>query len=93
MRLNATCIILMSVSWAIAMRPVMSQDDTKDAAFGPFEAVEVQCMKHADAIYVFTVKANSSETPKRLDGIRGPSPSSGPVARMAGRGPAFLCWA
>jgi len=45
----------------------MSQDDTKDAAVGPFEAVEVQCMKHADAIYVFTVKANSSETPNQKD--------------------------
>ena len=67
MRLNATCIILMSVSWATAIRPVMSQDDSKDAAFGPFEAAEVQCMKHADAIYVFTVKANSPETPNQKD--------------------------
>jgi hypothetical protein len=67
MRLNATCIILTSISWAIAMRPVTSQDDTKDAGFGAFEAVEVQCMKHVDAIYVFTVKANSSETPDQKD--------------------------
>jgi hypothetical protein len=67
MRLNANWFILMSVSWLIAMRPVVSQDDTKDAAFGPFEAREVQCMRHADAIYVFTVKANSSEMPNQKD--------------------------
>jgi hypothetical protein len=66
-RLNATCVTLMFVCWAIAVRPVISQDSARDAGLGPFSATEVQFMKHAEAVYVFSVKANSSKNPESKD--------------------------
>jgi hypothetical protein len=63
MSLNRTSIILLFVGCAIAITPAISQDDTKDAGFGPFGAAEVQCMKQAEAVYVFSVQLDSSELP------------------------------
>jgi len=61
--LNATWSTLLFVGCAIAVTPIIAQDDTQDAGFGPFEAAEVQCMKHAETVYVFSVQLDSSETP------------------------------
>jgi hypothetical protein len=47
--------------------PAPSQDGTADPGLGPFEAPEVQFMKHAEAVYVFSVKADSPETPNQKD--------------------------
>ena len=65
MSLNATWITLLLVGCATAITPIIGQGDTKDAGFGPFGAAEVQCMKHAEAVYVFSVQLDSSETPNQ----------------------------
>ena len=57
-------IPLVFVTCAVAIPPIIAQDDSKDAGFGPFGAAEVQCMKHAEGVYVFSVQLDSSETPK-----------------------------
>jgi hypothetical protein len=67
MSLNATSITLLFVGCAIAITPAISQDDTKDAGFAYFNAAEVQCMKHAEEIYVFSVQADSSKMPSQKD--------------------------
>jgi hypothetical protein len=61
--LNATSIMLLFVGCATAITASRAQGDTKDAGFGPFGAAEVQCMKEAEAVYVFSVQLDSSETP------------------------------
>src|SRR5438874_2518080 len=65
MSLNATSITLLFVGFAIAITPAISQDDTKDAGFAYFNAAEVKCMKEAEAVYVFSVQVDSSETPNQ----------------------------
>ncbi len=67
MTLNAASITLLFASCVIAITPAISQDKTEDAAFAYFSAAEVKCLRHAEAIYVFSVKANSSEIPNQND--------------------------
>jgi hypothetical protein len=55
-------VIVLLITWIFSITPVTSQD-LKDEAFAYFNAAEIQCMKHADAIYVFAVQTNSSEMP------------------------------
>ena len=78
MSLNTTRITLLSVGCAVAITPLISQDSTEEAGLGPFTGAEVQLMRHADAIYIFSVKANSPETPNQKDSKR-----LGPEARQA----------
>jgi hypothetical protein len=63
MSLNATWITLLFACCATAIAPIIARGDSKDGGFGPFEAAEVQCMKEAEAAYVFSVHVGSSETP------------------------------
>jgi hypothetical protein len=63
MSLNANWTALLFVGCVTAITPITAQGDTKDTGFGPFGGAEVQCMKEADAVYVFSVQLDSSETP------------------------------
>ena len=67
MSLNATRITLLFVACAVAITPVISQDSTEEAGLGPFAGAEVRLMKHAEAVYIFSVKANSPEIPNQKD--------------------------
>ena len=101
MRLNASCIMLVGFTWAMAIRPVMSQDSAKGntqaanaigagpeamqqmsapltesakrqlrriaGRLGPFLATEVQFMRDAEAVYVFSVKAESTKAAESKD--------------------------
>ena len=60
-------VITALIGWILAITPAISQDDTKDAAFAYFNAAEVHCMKHAEAIYVFSVPVDSSKTGSQQD--------------------------
>jgi hypothetical protein len=65
MRSNFISITLLFVGCTIAITRAISQGDAKDAGFGPFGAAEVECMKHAEAVYVFSVQLDSSDTPNQ----------------------------
>ncbi len=65
MRLNAIGIALLFVGCAIAITPVISQDSTEEAGLGPFSGGEIQLIRHAEAVYIFSVKPNSPETPNQ----------------------------
>jgi hypothetical protein len=65
MSLDANWITLVFVGCVTAITPIIGQGHTKDTGFGPFGAAEVQCMKEADAVYVFSVQLDSSATPDR----------------------------
>jgi hypothetical protein len=58
-------ITLVFVACAVAINPVISEDKIEDE--GPFAGAEIQLMRHAEAVYIFSVKANSSETPNEKD--------------------------
>src|SRR5919108_436563 len=57
-------IPLVCVACAAAITSVVSED--KDDG-GPFAGEEIRLMKQAEAVYVFSVKANSTETPNQKD--------------------------
>lgn len=67
MSLNATKITLLFVACAVAITPVISQDSTEEAGLGPFTGAEIQLLRHAEAIYIFSAKANSPETLNQKD--------------------------
>ena len=69
-------ITLVFVACAVAVTAVISQDKIEDG--GPFAGAEIQLMRHAEAVYIFSVKANSPETPSQKDLRR-----LGPEARQA----------
>jgi hypothetical protein len=71
-------ITLAFVGCAVAITPVVSQDKTEEAGLGPFAGAEIRLMRHAEAVYIFSVKANSPETPNQKDLRR-----LGPEARQA----------
>jgi len=52
------------VACAAAMTSAVSED--KDDG-GPFAGEEIRLMKHAEAVYVFSIKTNSPETPRAKD--------------------------
>ena len=68
-------IPLVFVACAVAITSVISED--KDDG-GPFAGEEIRLMKHAEAVYVFSVTANSPGTPNQKDLRR-----LGPDARRA----------
>jgi hypothetical protein len=71
-------VALMIVGCAIAVTPVTSQDSTDEADSGPWKGAEIRLMKHAEAVYIFSVKANSPQTPNEKELRR-----LGPEARQA----------
>jgi hypothetical protein len=71
-------VTLAFLGCAIAITPVISEDGSEEAGGGPFAGAEIRLMKHAEAVYIFSVKANSPETPNQKDLRR-----LGPEAREA----------
>jgi hypothetical protein len=59
-------IPLVFVACAVAVTSVVSDDKTEEDG-GPFAGEEIQLMKHAEAVYIFSVKTNSPETPNQKD--------------------------
>ena len=57
----------MFIGCAVAVSSVISHDSAEEADSGPFAGAELQLMKHAEAVYIFSVKANSTETPNQKD--------------------------
>jgi hypothetical protein len=60
-------IILAFVGCAVAITPVVSEDASEEAGGGPLSGAEVRLMRHAEAVYVFSVKAKALETPNQKD--------------------------
>jgi hypothetical protein len=60
-------VTMVFIGCAVAVSSVISHDSTEEADSGPFAGAELQLMKHAEAVYVFSVKANSTETPNQKD--------------------------
>jgi hypothetical protein len=58
-------ITLVFGACAVAVTAVISQDKIEDG--GPSAGAEIQLMRHAEAVYIFSVKANSPETPSQKD--------------------------
>jgi hypothetical protein len=77
-RLNAIGIALLFVGCAIAITPLISEDSTEEAGLGPLSGAEVELIKHAEAVYIFSVKPNSAEVPNQKALRR-----LGPEARQA----------
>ena len=71
-------VILLLIGWILSVTPVISQNSTEEAGLGPFAGAEVRLIKHAEAVYIFSVKANSPEIPNQKDLRR-----LGPEARQA----------
>jgi hypothetical protein len=71
-------VALIFVGCAIAVTPVTSQDSTEEADSGPWKGAQIRLMRHADAVYIFSVKENSRQTPNQKDLRR-----LGPEARQA----------
>ncbi len=59
-------IPLVFVACVVAITSVISHDKTEEGG-GPFAEAEIQLMRQAEAVYIFSVKANSSETPNQKD--------------------------
>jgi len=59
-------ISLVFVACVLAITSVVSHDKTEEDG-GPFAGEEIQLMKHAQAVYIFSVKTNSPETPNQKD--------------------------
>jgi hypothetical protein len=59
-------IPLVFVACVVAITSVISHDKTEEDG-GPFAGAEIQLMRHAEAVYIFSVKANSPETPNQKD--------------------------
>jgi hypothetical protein len=66
MRANIAWIMLLPVGWAISITPLVAQGPDNDAV-GYFTGIEVRFMKHAEAVYVFSVKANSKQNRESKD--------------------------
>jgi hypothetical protein len=60
-------VTLVFIGCAVAVSSVISHDSSEEADSGPFAGAELQLMKHAEAVYIFSVKANSTETPNQKD--------------------------
>src|SRR5690348_7173912 len=59
-------ISLVFVACAVAITSVIWHDKTEEDG-GPFAGAEIHLMRHAEAVYIFSVKANSPETPNQKD--------------------------
>lgn len=67
MRLNTTSFGLLLASSTIPIMPVKSQDGIKNADLGASDDDVVDFMRHAQAVYVFSVAAGCAKRPNERD--------------------------